>query len=79
MKTLALLKLQSSRPLLMRTNLSIKEVAVRCGFENPFYFSRRFSQAFGCSPTAFRDQLHSGKPFPAKNPLPLDLTPRARW
>ncbi len=79
MQTLTLLKLQSSRSLLMRTNLRIKEVAVRCGFENPFYFSRRFSQAFGCSPTAFRDQLCSGKPFPVKNALPLDLTPRARW
>ncbi len=79
MQTLALLKLQPARPLLTRTNLSIKEIAERCGFESSFYFSRRFSQVFGCSPTAFRSRLHSGKPFTVNSPLPLDLMPRIRW
>ncbi|MCF7818730.1 MAG: AraC family transcriptional regulator [Kiritimatiellales bacterium] len=79
MQTFALLKLQPSRPLLMRTNLSIKEISERCGFENPLYFSRRFSQTYGYSPTAFREQLRGGKLVPGKNILPVDLMTRIRW
>jgi AraC-like DNA-binding protein len=79
MQTFALLKLQSTRPLLMRTNLSIKEIAERCGFENPLYFSRRFSQVYGCPPTEFRTRLRRGEKVPLKNPLPVDLMPRLRW
>lgn len=79
MQTFTLLKLQPARPLLMRTNLSIKEVAERCGFEDPLYFSRRFSQTYGYSPASFRDQLRSGKMVPLKNPLPVDLMTRIRW
>jgi len=79
MQTFSLLKLQSSRPLLVRTNLSVKEVAERCGFENPLYFSRRFSKVFGCSPSAYRDRQESGRPASLKNILPADLMPRTRW
>jgi AraC-like DNA-binding protein len=79
MQTFTLLKLQTARPLLMRTNLSIKEIAERCGFEDSLYFSRRFSQTYGYSPTALRAQLRSGKMVPGKNVLPVDLMPRIRW
>lgn len=79
MQTFTLLKLQAARPLLMRTNLSIKEIAERCGFDNPFYFSRRFSQTYGCSPSSFRELLRKGKSAPCKNILPVDLMSRARW
>ena len=79
MQTFTLLKLQTARPLLMRTNLSIKEIAERCGFEDPLYFSRRFSQTYGYSPASFRDQLRSGKMVALKNPLPGDLMTRIRW
>ncbi|VGO18567.1 AraC family transcriptional regulator [Pontiella sulfatireligans] len=78
MQTYTLMKLQSSRPLLMRTNLSIQEIAERCGFDNPLYFSRRFSLAYGCSPPSFRAQLRSGKLPSMKNPLPTDLMTRMR-
>ncbi len=79
LQTFTLLKLQAARPLLIRTNLSIKEIAERCGFENQFYFSRRFSQAYGCSPSAFRTQLNSGKTVPVTTILPVDLMPRKCW
>jgi AraC-like DNA-binding protein len=79
MQTFTLLKLQAARPLLMRTNLTIKEISERCGFENPLYFSRRFSQTYGCSPSDFREQLRSGKMVPGKNLLPVDLMTRIRW
>lgn len=78
-QTLTLLKLQSSRPLLMRTNLSIKEIAERCGFENPLYFSRCFSKTYSCSSSSYREQLRSGKTIALPNLLPVDLATRARW
>lgn len=40
--------------LLRDTGLSIGEVAYRTGFANPFHFSRRFSQAYGRNPRAWR-------------------------
>ena len=79
MQTFTLLKLQTARTLLNRSNLSIKEIAERCGFENPLYFSRRFSQAYGCPPTTYREQLRRGNLDIIQNILPVDLTPRSRW
>lgn len=79
MQTLALMKLQTARPLLVRTNLTVKEIAERCGFENQLYFSRRFSQVHGCSPSAYREQLRNGGMVALKNPLPADVIPRIRW
>jgi AraC-like DNA-binding protein len=79
MQTFTLLKLQATRPLLTRTNLSVKEIAERCGFENPLYFSRLFSQTYGCPPSSFREQLRHGKMVPPRNILPVDLMSRAQW
>ncbi len=78
MQTYTLLKLESALPLLTRTNLSIKEVAQRSGFENPLYFSRMFSKTFSCSPSGFRTQLQKGL-VRHKNVLPVDIFPRTRW
>lgn len=41
--------------LLQRSNLSIKEVAVVLGYDDPFYFSNRFKKFTGLSPTKFRE------------------------
>lgn len=78
MQTHTLLKLESTLPLLTRTNLNVKEVAQRCGFENPLYFSRIFSKTYGCSPSTFRTQLKKGLIRPV-NILPVDIFPRIRW
>lgn len=40
--------------LLVSTSLSIKEIAYRGGFENPLYFSSRFSNYFKESPSDYR-------------------------
>lgn len=40
--------------LLQDYRLSIKEIAARCGFTRPNYFSRRFREHFGMSPAAWR-------------------------
>ena len=73
-----LLRLQLSLALLARTNLSIKEVAMRCGFEDPLYFSRCFSETFKRPPSTIRTELHKGIPLPP-DPLPIDITPRLSW
>jgi len=37
-------------------NLGIKEVASRCGYDDPLYFARVFRAHFGIPPSAFRKQ-----------------------
>ena len=44
METFRLLKLQLAMALLGRSSLAIKEIADRCGFENPLYFTRCFTR-----------------------------------
>jgi AraC-like DNA-binding protein len=78
METYRLLRLQLSLALLARSNLSIKEVAERCGFDDALYFSRCFSRAFGSSPRLARNAMRSGRP-PPPTPLPPDLMPRMYW
>ena len=78
MKTFRLLKLQLAIGLLSRSNLTISEIGYRCGFENPFYFSRCFSQTYGASPTEIRIALRKGE-LPPSNPLPPELMPRLYW
>lgn len=78
METFRLLRLQAAVTLLLRSNLTVKEIAVQCGFDDPLYFSRCFSAAFGRSPRRMREELKEGK-APPTNPLPLDITPRVHW
>lgn len=40
--------------LLKETDLSILEVASRCGFESPSYFTKTFRELVGCTPTEYR-------------------------
>ncbi len=50
------LRIQKARNLLISENCSVKEIAYRCGFESPFYFTRIFTQKVGVSPKVFRSQ-----------------------
>ncbi|HBO46052.1 MAG TPA: hypothetical protein DD670_19445 [Planctomycetaceae bacterium] len=78
MQTFNLMRLQLSLVLLARTNLSIKQIANRCGYDNQFYFSRCFTKAFSRSPRQVRQDLSRGVP-PPSSPLPVDMTPRVYW
>ena len=77
-ETYRLLRLQLGLALLARSELAIKEVANRCGFDDALHFSRCFSRAFGQSPRATRARMRSGRPPPA-SPLAADLMPRLYW
>lgn len=49
------LKLSAAKNLLATEALSVSEVADRCGFQSPSYFSYCFQKAFGISPRKFRN------------------------
>lgn len=56
-KYLLEIRLARARTLLAQSSLSIKEIAVRTGFEDVQYFCRYFHKKIGMVPTAFR-RLH---------------------
>ena len=78
MRTFRLLKLQLALALLGRSDLSVQQIADRCGFDNPLYFTRCFTQTYGAPPTAVRRAILRRDPPPA-NPLPPEITPRMYW
>lgn len=47
-------RLENASDLLLHTGLSIKEIAERSGFANPFHFSRRFRMWSGMAPRDYR-------------------------
>lgn len=51
------LRMQAACHLLDTTPMSIKEIAVRLGYEDPYYFSRIFCKVTGSSPTAYRSEV----------------------
>ncbi len=48
-------QLQESQQLLLDTDLSIKEIAFKLGFEDPYYFSRLFKEKTAMSPSQYRE------------------------
>lgn len=51
------LKIQKACELLDRTELSIRDIAARLGYEDPYYFSRIFKKVQGRSPARYRQSL----------------------
>ncbi len=47
-------RLENAAGLLLQSNLPIKEICARCGFENITYFYRLFQQQYGCAPKSYR-------------------------
>lgn len=48
------LKIQKACQYLLFTQMTIKEIAVALGIEDPYYFSRMFSKWMGCPPKEYR-------------------------
>ena len=59
------LRLRRAATLLLTTSQDIAEIALDCGFENLSYFYRRFGQAYGRPPRAFRWECRGGTSCPA--------------
>ncbi|MEG1886852.1 MAG: PocR ligand-binding domain-containing protein [Oscillospiraceae bacterium] len=47
-------RIDAAKKMLARTQMSIKEVAVKCGFSDQNYFSKVFSKTCGTTPSDFR-------------------------
>lgn len=49
------LRIQLAKQLLSETKFSIQKIAVKCGFENSYYFSNLFKKRTGISPSFYRN------------------------
>ena len=65
-------RMQHARKLLMDTRLTVKEVAERVGYPDPFHFSRSFKNAVGVSPAQFREQQPEGTGGQKDAEIPAD-------
>lgn len=73
-RTIELLRLARAAVLLQRSNLTIKQVAARTGFANPYHFSARFARTYDRPPGAFRAQPDAPDPLgPVRLPRLLRL------
>ncbi|MFI3248393.1 MAG: AraC family transcriptional regulator [Rikenellaceae bacterium] len=53
------LKIKKACSLLIDTNLMVKHIAVKLGYNDPFYFSKVFNKAMGVSPANYRKRDHT--------------------
>jgi transcriptional regulator GlxA family with amidase domain len=47
-------RLQAAADLLTGSRLSVTEIALECGFNEPNYFARQFRRHIGVSPSEYR-------------------------
>ena len=52
-------KLESAKMMLEDTDLSVSEIAYKCGFSTPNYFSTSFKNKYGASPASYRKSYKS--------------------
>jgi transcriptional regulator GlxA family with amidase domain len=57
-------RLMKARALLANSTLDMAEIAARCGYASVPSFTRRFKQAVGIGPGAWRRSARSGEPVP---------------
>ena len=51
------IRLHHGKLLLTDSDLSVSEIAVKCGFDNVYYFSNRFKKSTGMSPSQYRNNF----------------------
>ena len=50
-------RLSAAENLLIQSSLPLYEIALRCGYENEYYFSNIFKKQKGISPSKFRKKI----------------------
>lgn len=50
-------RMEHAQQILITTDLSVSEVGMRCGYDDPFLFSRMFKRLHGLSPLQYRGQV----------------------
>lgn len=56
---LATLRMNRAKSMLRETELSITEIANRCGYSDSCHFARQFRKISGCTPSTFRNSLRN--------------------
>lgn len=54
-------KMKEAARFLNESSLSIRDVAARVGYDDPFYFDRLFRRFYGMTPRDYRRKLNSAK------------------
>jgi AraC family transcriptional regulator len=72
LEAVRLARLEYAAGLLARSNYTISQISVLCGFANPFHFSRAFKRVYGLAPTQARHQSGIGFPQPQTFPSSKD-------
>lgn len=52
------IRLQKAKQYLKYYAISVEEIGKTCGFESPSYFSKRFRETYGCTPTEYRKKSY---------------------
>lgn len=55
------MRIQAAANLLKDSSLSVTEIALKCGFNEPNYFTRQFCQHIGVSPSEYRKYTYVSK------------------
>ena len=74
------LRMQRARRLLEGSSLSVKEIAGKLGYDDPFYFSRVFKSVNGVAPSDYRSaQRRPGQSpsAPSSEPLSFSSQPQS--
>lgn len=56
------LRMDRAKELMLDNGARVRDIAERVGFRDEYYFSRRFKQTTGLTPTAYRNGNHSRSP-----------------
>lgn len=67
-------RLTHAKVLLLKTDLSILEIAMQCGYKDVSNFVRRFRQQFQMPPLQFRQRNREGQTIPTPRVTDADLT-----
>lgn len=75
------LRISRAKRLMMRSDLRLKDIAYQVGYNDEFYFSRKFKKEVGVSPTVYmkrrRRKIAAYRPSVTGQLLPLQIIPYA--